>query len=143
MTGSEAHARACAPWLWGLTGAFALRVIAQPLARVWEQLPSFETWHSGALPYGWLVLSQLLILGVMGGVSLRFSRGRVTPSRGLGLALLILGGVYLAVMFARLGLGLTLLRGDSWFDRPLPTFFHLVLASFLLAVGRYHRSAAR
>ena len=30
---------------------------------------------------------------------------------------------------------MTLLSGHAWFDKPLPSIFHLVLASYLLVVG--------
>ena len=40
-------------------------------------------------------------------------------------------------------LGMTAMQGDPWFDRPLPTVFHLRLASFLIAVGMFHRRVSR
>ncbi len=135
-------AKRLAPWLWLLTGLFAFRVAAQPLARVWEWLPPFEAWHSATLPYGWLVFFQLLILLAMIRISLRFSRGRVRASRGVGTALLAFGGLYLGVMLTRLVLGATAMRGDAWFDRPLPTTFHLVLTGFVIAVGWHHLRGA-
>lgn len=136
-------AKKLAPLLWIYTALVAVRVVAQPLSRMWEWLPAFESWHSAVLPYGWLVFFQLLILLVMGGISVRFSRGRVRVSRPLGMTLLAFGGLYLGAMIVRLMLGATLMRGDAWFDRPLPTIFHLVLASFVITVGWYHRRAPR
>jgi hypothetical protein len=50
--------------------------------------------------------------------------------------------LYLLVMVARLVLGLTAMQGDPWFDRPLPTVVHLLLACFLIAVGMCHRRAS-
>ncbi|MDH3316334.1 MAG: hypothetical protein OER43_11300 [Gammaproteobacteria bacterium] len=135
-------AKKLAPWLWLLMGLFALRVVAQPLALVWDWLPAFEEWHSTTLPYFWLVFFQLLILLVMIIISARFSAGRVQPSPRLGLALLSFGAVYMGVMIVRLVLGMSVLRGDPWFDRPLPTIFHLVLASFVITVGWFHRRAS-
>jgi len=43
---------------------FAVPVVAQPLSLVVHSafLPLFESWHSGALPYGLLIASQVAIL---------------------------------------------------------------------------------
>jgi hypothetical protein len=55
-------ARTYAPWLWLLTGLFALRVVAQPAALVFDAgvVPSFDSWHGGVLPYPLLLLTQLV-----------------------------------------------------------------------------------
>ncbi len=132
-------AKKLAPWLWLLTGLFAFRVVAQPLARVWDWLPPFDAWHSATLTYAWLVFFQLLILAAMIGIAFRFSSGRVRASRAVGTAMLSFGGLYLGVMLTRLVLGVTVMRGDAWFDRPLPTIFHLVLATFVILIGWFHR----
>jgi hypothetical protein len=142
MGSDSRRAKTYAPWLWSLTGLFALRVAAQPLALIWDRLPRFDDWHSQTLPYGWLLFSQIVILGLMGYVSFRYSSGRVAVARGRAWVFLMLGGLYLTVMIARLLLGVTAMQGDPWFDRPLPTLFHLVLASFLIAVGAFHRQAS-
>ena len=132
--------RAYARWLWVLAGLFLVRVVAQPLAARTDMplLPPFEAWHSGVVPYGVLVLVQGLILGALFFVAWTMSRDRVRPRRRLGIVLVTIGGVYFAAMAARLALGVTILRDHSWFDRPLPTVFHLVLAGFLLVCGRFH-----
>ena len=133
-------ARCYAPWLGALTALFAVRVIAQPLARVLDVpwLPRFERWHSGALPYGALLAAQILILVAQVRTTLAFSRGAVSPNPRLGRGLLVAGVLYLASMVARLILGLTVLRGHRWFDVPLPTLFHFVLAAFVILVGLFH-----
>jgi len=64
MALDSGHAKAYAPWLWGFTGLFALCVMAQPLALIWAPLPRFDVWHSQTLPYGWLLFSQIVILGL-------------------------------------------------------------------------------
>jgi len=142
MDSDSRRAKSYAPWLWSLTGLFALRVAAQPLALIWDGLPRFDVWHSQTLPYGWLLFSQIVILGLMVYVTLRCSSGRVPVSRGRAWVFLTLGGLYLTVMIARLVLGMTAMQGDPWFDRPLPTVFHLVLACFLIVVGTFHRRAS-
>lgn len=121
-----------------LTGLFALRVVAQPLALVLDFLPAFETWHSGALPYAGLVVCQLMILTGMTGIAWLLYRGRLRPNRRLGRLLILLGSLYMVSMLVRLGMGSSLYAGDPWFDRPLPTLFHFVLAGYLLVLGRFH-----
>ncbi len=49
-----------------LTVLFGFRVVAQ-LVQAWHPLrflPPFEAWHSGALPYGWLVGTQVVIMAM-------------------------------------------------------------------------------
>jgi hypothetical protein len=138
------HARVHAGWLLVLTGLFLLRVAAQPLALTgMPGVPAFDVWHSGALPYGLLFLSQLAILIALLDLAWRLWTGRVTPRRGVGTALLAAGTIYFGVMVARLAVGATILRGHSWFDRPLPTIFHMVLAGCLLVYGHFHFTMVR
>ncbi|MGH9255102.1 MAG: hypothetical protein ACRD3C_11085 [Vicinamibacterales bacterium] len=130
-------ARTYAPWLWLLTGLFALRVVAQPAALVLDAgvLPPFDSWHGGVLPYPLLLLTQLFILGWLARTARRFGAGEVAPSRRIGRTALVFGGVYFAVMFLRLLLGATVLGHVRWFASPLPAFFHLVLATYVLLYG--------
>ncbi len=123
-----------------LFALFACRVVAQPLALVVHSavLPPFEAWHSGAIPYSLLLASQLLILAASGWTAWRFSTGAVTPRRAVGLAAIAFGGVYFLGMVARLVLGATVLSDVRWFASPVPTLFHLVLAGYLLVLGRFH-----
>lgn len=140
MTAFES--RKLAPWLWLLLAMFCFRVLAQLLQ--WrfyvEFLPPFAAWHSGALPYGVLFASQLLIIVVMSRICYSFSQGSVVARRNVGLTLLVFGAVYFLLMLGRLFLGLFVLPEHSWFGQTLPAVFHLVLAIFLLFVGHYHFS---
>ena len=133
---SAVHAR----WLWCCLGLFLLRVIAQPLSLLTggSYLPDFETWHSGAVPYGALLTAQVLILTVLGYLAASMSAGTVAPRRRVGLLVVATGATYFAAMLARLALGATVFSNQHWFARPLPTVFHLVLATFLLAYGHFH-----
>ncbi len=127
-------------WLWALLGLFSFRVVAQLVQ--WRMdvpfLPSFEAWHSAVIPYGLLLAAQALILGFYGWVALEFWKGRVQPSRTSAGVWLAIGAVYAGVMVARLVLGLTLMSSHYWFANHLPTFFHVVLASFMLVAGAFH-----
>jgi hypothetical protein len=126
--------------LWPLLLLFAFRVVAQPMALVVHSpfLPSFESWHSATLPYGLLLASQIAILLALGWTAWHFTIGDVKPRRGVGALALALGGFYFATMVARLILGLTALSHVRWFASPIPTVFHLVLATSLLLYGRFH-----
>ncbi len=132
--------RRYARWLWVLFGLFMVRVIAQPASLVIESpaLPRFGSWQGSNLPYPALLAAQLLILALLARIAFRFTTGAVKPRRQLGRWLLSLGGMYLVVMLVRLLLGATVLSTHPWFTRPLPAFFHLVLAAFLLFTGLYH-----
>ena len=124
---------------WFLSGLFVFRVVAQPLALVVPVgLPAFESWHSATMPYGVLLSSQILILAAMIWTNHRLGAGTLTPRRVVGLALLAFGALYFVAMLGRLVLGLTILRESRWFASPIPTVFHLVLASWLLLVGRFN-----
>ena len=122
---------------------FVIRVIAQPLSLIVDSplLPRFESWHGGVLPYPALLLAQLLIIAWFTRTAWRFSKGDVTPHRRRGVWVMTFGMIYFVTMLARLILGLTVMRGSRWFTSYLPTFFHLVLASFLLLYAHYHLRA--
>ena len=127
-------------WLWCLFGLFLFRVLAQ-LAQAQNTLPflpPFESWHSALIPYPLLLVIQVIILGFLAKVTVTFSKGQVIPSRTAGRIWFGLGAIYFGAMMLRVTLGFTLCSGQAWFSNYLPTFFHLVLASFLLIVGTYH-----
>ena len=127
-------------WLWLLAAFFALRVIAQPLALVVDSrfLPRFESWYSGLIPYPVLVGVQLVILAWLLITASRVSRAVARPRPTFGTLLLGAAGVYVVTMLMRLLLGATVLREERWFASPVPTAFHLVLASYLFVYGHFH-----
>ena len=135
-----ASSRPYAPWLWLLTGLFAVRVAAQPAALVLDDgpLPSFESWHGGLLPYPLLLSFQLVLLYWMAMTARSFGAGRAVPHPPRGLAMLVFGGLYFTVMLVRLVLGVTLFADVRWFASPIPAFFHLVLAAYAILYGRFH-----
>lgn len=126
--------------LFVLTGLFCFRVLAQ-LVQIWHPLsflPSFEAWHSGALPYWLLVCAQGFIVILCLHVSWRMFQGTVTLSAKKGKVLLLLGSIYFGIMLGRLIIGITVASEHFWFGAILPTVFHLVLATFLLVYGYFH-----
>ena len=126
--------------LWGMTALFSFRVIAQLIVANFETgfLPPFESWHSGTMPYSLLLLIQVLILIIMLTTNTRYCSGKLIGKPLIGRGLLIFGVIYLLVMLLRFGLGLTLFSEDRWFSNYIPTFFHLVLAVWVLTIGRIH-----
>jgi len=133
------------PWLWLLLVLFAFRVIAQLSLTQFDipLLPNYEQWHSGAMPYWLLLLSQVVILAVMLKVTLNFSRSRISPNRRSGTGLAAFGIMYLSIMLGRLILGLTVYTDSRWFTNWIPTFFHIVLASFVLVIAAFHLRHSR
>ena len=136
----KTHNKQCLFSLWLCTLLFALRIIAQPLSTTgyFSYLPPFDTWYSGALPYPLLLIFQGLILLLMLYVNVRWSSGIAIPNLRTGKRLLGVGALYMAAMLARLILGLTFMKGHPWFDRPLPTAFHIVLACYVLILSAMH-----
>lgn len=49
-----------------------------------------------------------------------------------------LGFAYFLLMFGRFLIGILGLSEFSWFQKPIPALFHLVLASFMIMLGMYH-----
>jgi len=133
-----------APWLWILLATFVMRVVAQLALAVMNIpfLPPFEAWYSGAIPYPLLLALQIVIVGVCTSVAYRFRCQLVRPKRWLGICLLGFGAIYFTLMFVRLGAGLSGLSDVLWFNRPIPSFFHLILAMFVLLVGHFHFAAS-
>lgn len=138
-SGRRAHGRL----LWLLVGVFGLRVTAQLAVAggMLRFLPPFEAWHGGLLPYPALLFAQFAILTVCLYVAIGIWRGSARRCTRRGRRLLCLGGTYFAFMLARLVLGATLLTDSPWWNAPIPSVFHLVLAAFLIVVGHYHVAA--
>lgn len=126
--------------LWILFLLFVFRVIAQLLILFFPLpfIPQFAAWQSGVMPYWVLLVIQLCIVIVLFRVASKFSQGAVIPQRRLGYVWGGAGITYFIIMFVRLILGLTLLNDSNWFSHHLPTFFHLVLATFMLVVAHFH-----
>jgi hypothetical protein len=125
--------------LWGLFALFILRVVGQALVVFLDVgwLPPMAAWYSGLMPYEYLLPSQILIIALMLKICLDFTRGRgwfYEPKRVLAVEWLWFGYAYLAAMIA---------RAIFLWDHPIPIVFHWVLATFVIVVGRSHRSRLR
>ena len=125
--------------LWALLLLFSLRVLGQVLVAWFSVpwLPAMEHWYSGLIPYPYLLAAQALIIVLMARICVDFSRARglfYGPRRPFAREWRWFGYVYLAAMAAR-----ALFIGD----RPIPIFFHWVLALFVILVGESHRRRLR
>jgi hypothetical protein len=141
--GAPEVSRAYAVALWLLLALFMCRVVGQALVAFLHVgfLPPMVAWQSGLMGYSWLLGSQLVIVLVFGKICLDFSRGRgmaVVPRRWLGRWLLVFGGLYLLAMIIRYTVRMILYSQERWTGGSFPTFFHWVLAGFLLVLGTYH-----
>jgi hypothetical protein len=129
--------------LWLLLALFLCRVAGQALVAFFNVgfLSPMAVWQSGLMDYRWLLGSQIVIAIVCGKICLDFSRGRgiaVVPRRWLGQGLLVFGGLYLLAMMTRYAVRMVLYSHERWTGGSIPTFFHWVLAGFLLVLGTYH-----
>lgn len=140
--------RQLAPLLWVLLGLFVLRVVGQAVVAFFhvESLPTMQEWHSGLLPYEYLLLSQIVIIAIMVKICVDFTRGAgffVTPRRFFAVQWLYFGYFYLAVMIARYPIQMYLHPESRWFGGTIPIFFHWVLAAFVILIGLHHRNRLR
>ncbi|MGR8946702.1 MAG: sterol desaturase family protein [Gammaproteobacteria bacterium] len=142
---SETRNETFARYLTVLLGIFIFRVAAQLIQAIYPVhfLPAFDSWQSGALPYPVLVVSQIAVIGVCVRAILRIRLGTVTRSERAAKIYFLLGGIYLLVMLARLVAGFTFAVEHPWLGAHLPTFFHLVLATFLIVIGLFHSHYGR
>ncbi len=124
-----------------LIALFAFRVIAQFMQKYTPVsfLPSLEAWQGSGLPYHWLLFSQIILLGIMGRQIFLMTKDRIAPNLKLGKFFLITGSIYFGSMLLRMIAGLTFAADIHWFATTLPSFFHMILASFILVLARYHR----
>lgn len=143
-----ATAKRLAPILWVLLLLFILRVIGQIVVvlNLVDFLPPMEEWQSGLLPYRYLLISQIIIIIFYGKICLDFSRGDgffVVPFKKLGKGVFFFGTLYFSSMVIRYILQMILYPETRWFGQTIPIFLHLVLATFLILVGKYHLRESR
>jgi hypothetical protein len=126
--------------MWLLTFLFALRVGGQALQYGAPQffLPEFDDFQGSSLPYGFLLLCQLIILAVMAYYSRRVWVGSLLPQSGAGMMLGGLGALYLFVSVGRIAIALLVPGAAPWFRAWIPAAFHLVLALYVLTLAFYH-----
>lgn len=125
-----------------LSAVFTLRVLVQLVQTVLgvDQPVPLARWDSGTIPYGALLASQVAVIAVLVGL-VRKVDDQVRPSAGrlLGVA----GWLYLVVMMVRMGIGSSGISAHRWFEAPVPTSFHFVLAGFLIILGHHWRGRSQ
>jgi hypothetical protein len=138
----------CKRYAWALgtlSALFGLRVAAQALQRFVpiDSLPSYEAFHSPALPYWLLLAIQLFLFALMCSITydVALCNRRRNPHAARVLAWI--GAVYLTGSLARIAAGLTLEHPPAWFTSWIPALFHVLLAAFVLTLAAYHATAWR
>ncbi len=133
------------PYFMLLLALFLFRVASQLLQYFFNLpfLPPYESWDSDTLPYGLLIVIQLFIVFLFSKIVYKIYSDKIRPNAQIGYSLIAIGTFYFVVMLFRLIGGLTLLQDIKWFTYPIPSFFHLVLASFIILFGYVHLSISR
>jgi hypothetical protein len=121
---------------------FSFRVVSQYLQLNADItfLPEFDAWHSASIPYPFLLCSQLIIIFLSGTVILKIYKCSYRANAKRATILMWLGWLYFILMMIRFLLSTTVLQSHVWFGATLPAFFHMVLASFLIALGSYEKA---
>jgi len=130
--------------LGGLLTLFIGRVAGQLLVATMAPrwLPPMNAWYSGLIPYGPLLIAQILIIGVFGAICRDFYRGAgyfFRSNRHFGRSVFLFGWVYLAGMILRYAIRMGMYPDERWTGGCIPIFFHWVLAGFILVFAGYHR----
>lgn len=120
-----------------LTVLFFARVAGQLITQIGQidWLPPDALWHAETVSYSMLLALQALILAAMFFTVFRLDR--ISPRPGLAALIAPLAVVYGAVMLARALVGSADLTDIAWFDKPISTPFHIVLAAWLLIIAHH------
>ena len=137
----ELDARDAAAFLLLFTALFVMRVVGQivVLLRAPGWLPPMDEWN--LLPYRLLLPIQLAFIAVMVGVAttLLAEEGPLAePDVSFGRFLIGVSLVYAAAMAVRYAVRMARRPHERWFGGAIPIVFHLVLAAYLLTLGRFH-----
>lgn len=118
-----------------LTFLFFGRVVGQLMTHVGhiDWLPPDALWHAEVVPFSMLFALQILILGAM--VIGIWRLDRISPRPSLAAVIAPLAIIYGAVMLVRGFVGAADLTEVAWFDAPISTPFHVVLAGWLLIIA--------
>jgi hypothetical protein len=130
-----------APILWILTALFAVRVAGQVVVALRSPawLPPMDHWN--LVPYRLLFPVQLVILGVMVWIDASFATAAGPPvdrSEGFGWLLVLFSAVYAGSMIMRYIVRMRRRPEARWFGGTIPIVFHLVLATYMYALGSFH-----
>ena len=130
-----------APILWLLTALFAVRVVGQVLVALQSPswLPPMNEWN--LVSYRLLLPSQLVILAVMTWIDASFAASSGPPvdrTQAFGWLLVVFSAVYAGAMVIRYAVRMRKRPSARWFGGAIPIVFHLVLATYLFALGSFN-----
>ena len=127
--------------LWFFTVLFISRVVGQILValkpRAW--LPPMSHWNF--IPYPMLLPIQLIFIVVMVWIDISFTSGAgvfVVKNPAVGVFLIWFSALYALSMLVRYTVKVACHADRRWFTGTIPIVFHLVLASYLYALGHFH-----
>ena len=129
--------------VWLCLAAFFLRVLGQAYVALYEPswLPPMNAWYSGLVPYGLLLLAQVLILQFMTLVAYDFTRSAgalFVTDPGRRLIITALSAIYGSIIAIRAILRLLFHPLRPWYaGRTVPILLHFVLAFFLFLVSGF------
>lgn len=126
--------------LWILLGLFVFRVVSQftlQFVKI-DHFPSFDQWHSNTLNYKLLLFFQILIIIIYTRICIKVSNGTLKANKNWANFLKAFGLIYFAGMVTRYIITMYLYPDMRWTGNLIPIIFHLVLASFLVVLGKYH-----
>jgi hypothetical protein len=140
--------RHCASAMWVLLGLFVLRVIGQMLVAFLgvSFLPPMSEWYSGLMSYPILLPVQWVIIALLSPICIDITRGKgafARPNRRVGTFLAWFSAIYFASMIARYAITMTVHPERRWLHDTIPIWFHMVLASYLFILSRYHSVTAK
>jgi len=138
---SDPHAYSFPLWLF--TVLLFLRVSGQLVVvlRAPAWLPPMAQWQSGLVPYPFLLATQVVVLVLMIGIAVDFSRGAgfwVQPLPRLGRVVLVWSYLYAGAMVVRYIIRMARRPDQRWLGGTIPIVFHCVVAAFQWTFGQYH-----
>lgn len=130
--------------LWFFTGLFVLRVVGQILVaiRPRQWLPPMQQWNF--IPYPILLPIQLVFIAIMVWIDVSFTLNvgvSIIKNPGTGNFLITFSYVYVMAMVLRYTFRMYRHADQRWFGGTIPIVFHVVLASYLYALGSFYVSA--
>jgi hypothetical protein len=101
-------------------------------------LPPKEAWQGSTTPYPLLLSFQIIIIFLFIYGQKRIASGNLPKNASVGKLCLGIGSIYLIAMVVRLFIGILDLIPDLWFHKPISSIFHMVIATYILLLSRYH-----
>ena len=145
QTNAKEDCRPILIWiLWICLVLFACRITGQILVEFFgvTYLPPSKEWFSGIISYPILLVFQIAIILLMAQVATDLTKGtgrfsHLSPVNAKYLR--IFGSIYLLSMILRYIIRMYIYPEERWTGGCIPIFFHCVLATFVLAWGRWKK----